>query len=218
MLRRTALKVMTPKRWHPRTDDSQNPHDRSPEPEKGRSRANYPETLDKGFWQKTDRDQRRRGGAGVNRNSGRSSKSFLLRPDPTGGSARTHSPNSPKDSPDALPCPADAGGGRSHDVEALRNMMTEAAVRSSGASGARVPGGALRREEHPSERWPDEGGWPCSEDRSIHQDVHEPENPQKEHQKRRRGWVTIPTADRRKLSAHPTQPRRSERVTSGRWA
>ena len=34
-------------------------------------------------------------------------------------------------------------------------MMTEAVVRSSGASGARVPGGALRREEHPFEQLPD---------------------------------------------------------------
>ena len=47
----------------------------------------------------------------------------------TGGSASQHGTNSPKNSPDALPCPADAGGGRNHDVEALRNMMTIRAKR-----------------------------------------------------------------------------------------
>jgi hypothetical protein len=38
-----------------------------------------------------------------------------------------------------------------------RNMMPEAGARSEGASGARVPGGALRREarpEHPFESGP----------------------------------------------------------------
>jgi len=83
-----------------------------------------------GAWRRTlprkvRKDRCRRGGAGVNKNRGRAAKSFLLRPDPTGGSASRFTPNSPRNLPDARSCRSDSGGGRSHDVEALRNMMTE---------------------------------------------------------------------------------------------
>ncbi len=88
-----------------------------------------------GAWRRTlprkvRKDRCRRGGAGVNKNCVRATKSFLLRPDPTGGSASQFAPNSPRHFPDARFCWVDAGGGRSHDVEALRNMMTEAAARN----------------------------------------------------------------------------------------
>lgn len=56
--------------------------------------------------------------------------------------------------PDAHAFRVDAGGGgRSHDVEGGhdRNMMTQAGVWNSGASGARGWGGSLRRQEHPFE-------------------------------------------------------------------
>ena len=90
-----------------------------------------------GAWRRTlpgkvRKDRCRRGGAGVNKNSGRAAKSFLLRPDPTGGSASQFAPNSPHNLPDARFCRVDAGGGRSHDVEALRNMMTEGWCGASG--------------------------------------------------------------------------------------
>ena len=88
----------------------------------------FPELGD-GLWHKGGSDHSRRGGRGVNKNSGRSAKSFLLRPWPTGGSASRFAPNSPKNSPDAPLFGSMLGGGRSHDVEALRNMMTIRAKR-----------------------------------------------------------------------------------------
>ena len=60
----------------------------------------------------------RRGGRGVNKNSGRSSKSFLLRPRPPGGSASQPTPTSPNNEPEALPLQARCEWrGRRHDVE-----------------------------------------------------------------------------------------------------
>ena len=50
------------------------------------ARNDFPE-LGEGLWDKGHINQGRRGGGGVNKNSRRTSKSFLLRPDPTGGSA-----------------------------------------------------------------------------------------------------------------------------------
>lgn len=143
-----------------------------------RKNGDWPSLWRRTLLRKVRKDRCRRGGLGVNKNSGRSPKSFLLRPWPTGGSASRLTPNSPKNSPDARLFGSMLGGGRSHDVEALRNMMTEAVVRSSGASGARGRGGGLRREEHPFEQLPDVRrlvlfralGW-------IHQRTCEPHSP-----------------------------------------
>jgi hypothetical protein len=98
--------------------------------------------LGQGFWQKTDRDQGRRGGAGVKNGSGRTTKDPFLRPDPTGGSARLDCPNSPKNF-------SDAPKGISHALHRVDTDGLGARKRggrsSFGAGGRRGAAGGLAR-------------------------------------------------------------------------
>ena len=92
-------------------------------------------------------------------------------------------------------------------------MMPEAAVWNQ-ASGARVRGGALRREarpKHPLEKWPDFRRLiPFIASRMA--GTPEPKQPKKRNLKRRRGWGAYPNRRRRTIEApHPPPKARSDK-------